>query len=73
MQKKDEKRFSLPVNVEADVKKYYGSTYNWKETGYILQDGTRRDLSGKNEGARGGYRTVDHRDIFTIYEEEDYS
>ena len=40
--------------MEADVKKYCGSTYKWKETGYILQDGTRLDLSGKNEGARGG-------------------
>ena len=66
-------RYSLPVDVEADVKKHYGSTYNWKETGYILQDGTRLDLSGRNEGARGGYRQVDHRDIFAIFEDGDYS
>ena len=66
-------RYSLPVDVETDVKKHYGSTYNWKETGYILQDGTRLDLSGRNEGARGGYRQVDHRDIFAIFEEGDYS
>ena len=66
-------RYSLPINVENDVKKYYGNTYNWRETGYILLDGTRLDLSGRNEGASGGYRAVDHRDIFTIYEDEDYS
>ena len=66
-------RYSLPVDVESDVKKHYGSTYNWKETGYILQDGTRLDLSGRNEGARGGYRQVDHRDIFAIFEDGDYS
>ena len=42
---------------------YFGKTYKWAETGYVLLDGTRLDLSGKHEGAPGGYRTVDHRDI----------
>ena len=66
-------RFALKDTVEQDVLAKYGKTYRWTETGYILKDGTRLDLSGRNEGASGGYRTVDHRDIFDIYEDaEDY-
>lgn len=42
---------------------HFGKTYSWAETGYLLLDGTRLDLSGKHDGAPGGYRTVDHRDI----------
>ena len=42
---------------------HFGKTYRWAETGYILLDGSKLDLSGKHEGAPGGYRTVDHRDI----------
>jgi len=64
-------QFSLKDTVEQDVVKEYGNTYNWKETGYILTDGTQLDLSGKKQGARGGYRAVDHRDIFDIYEDGD--
>lgn len=62
--KHGEVRFELPNTIESDVLKRYGKTYNWKETGYILRDGNRLDLSGRNEGASGGYRQVDHRDIF---------
>lgn len=42
---------------------YFGKTYSWKETGYLLTDGSRLDFSGRHEGGPGGYRTVDHRDI----------
>ena len=45
------------------VRDYFGKTYMWAETGYLLLDGTKLDMSGKHEGAPGGYRTVDHRDI----------
>jgi hypothetical protein len=45
------------------VLEHFGKTYSWAETGYLLLDGTRLDLSGKHDGAPGGYRTVDHRDI----------
>ena len=64
-------RFALKDTVEQDVLAKYGKTYRWTEAGYILKDGTRLDLSGRNEGASGGYRTVDHRDIFDIYEDSD--
>ena len=60
-------RFSLDED-EADehvrqALEYFGSTYNWNETGYITRDGRRLDFSGKHEGGPGGYRAVDHRDI----------
>jgi hypothetical protein len=42
---------------------HFGKTYKWAETGYLLLDGSKLDMSGKHEGAPGGYRTVDHRDI----------
>ena len=45
------------------VREHFGKTYSWNETGYLLLDGTKLDLSGKHDGAPGGYRTVDHRDI----------
>lgn len=66
-------RYSIKLNdnVETEVTKTYGKTYNWSETGYILNDGTRLDLSGKNQGASGGRRTIDHRDIFDSYEDID--
>ena len=63
--------FSLKESVEKDVLAYYGSTYRWAETGYIFKDGTRLDLSGRRDGASGGRRTVDHRDIFDVYEDID--
>ena len=66
-------KFSLKETVEKDVVERYGKTYNWAETGYILTDGTRLDLSGRRDGATGGRRTVDHRDIFDIYEDVDGS
>ena len=58
-------RYALP-EIEQEAVKKFGHTYKWSETGYILTDGSRLDFSGKNEGAGGGYRTVDHRDISTI-------
>lgn len=61
-------RFSLVTEEQAKKNnktalEYFGRTYKWSETGYILLDGSRLDFSGKHDGAPGGYRTVDHRDI----------
>lgn len=49
---------------------HFGKTFNWNETGYLLTSGTRLDFSGRHEGALGGYRSVDHRDILDIYPED---
>lgn len=59
-----EVKHSLKENIEEEVIKRYGKTYRWSEAGYLLKDGTRVDMSGRNEGAPGGNRTIDHRDIF---------
>lgn len=63
-------RYSLSEYTAAEKKahnkavlEHFGKTYKWDETGYLLLDGTKLDLSGKHDGAPGGYRTVDHRDI----------
>lgn len=64
------KRFSLKEYTDEEKKQhrkdadeYFGHTYKWSETGYILTNGKKLDLSGRHEGGPGGYRTVDHRDI----------
>ena len=48
---------------DAAALKYFGNTDNWNETGYLTLDGKKLDFSGRHDGARGGYRTVDHRDV----------
>lgn len=60
-----DKRFSLS-ETEQEAVDLFGHTYKWAETGYILTDGSRLDFSGRHEGARGGSRTIDHRDIAQI-------
>ena len=64
------KRYSLKTYTDEEKKQhrkdadeYFGHTYKWSETGYILTNGKKLDFSGRHEGGPGGYRTVDHRDI----------
>lgn len=57
-------------DVEKKALDYFGKTYRWSETGYILKNGSKLDFSGRNNGAPGGYRTVDYREIVDIYPEE---
>lgn len=45
------------------IKKQMGTTNNWDEAGYIAQDGSLLDFSGKRDGAMGGERVMDHREI----------
>lgn len=47
----------------------FGTTYDWNETGYILTDGRRLDLSEKNNGGPRGHRSADHRIVGTLYED----
>ena len=49
---------------------YFGRTYKWSETGYVLLNGARLDFSGRHEGGSGGYRSVDHRDIIDALGED---
>ncbi len=66
----------FPQEVKS-AEEYFGTTYKVKEAGYICTDGKMLDFSGRHEGAPGGYRTVDHRDITDAlgedYGGEDYS
>lgn len=64
------KRYSLKEYTDEEKKQhrkdadeYFGHTYKWSETGYILTNGKKLDFSGRHEGGPGGYRAVDHRDI----------
>lgn len=63
-------KFSSRKGTAQFALEHFGRTYSWKETGYLLTDGSKLDFSGRHEGASGGYRTVDHRDILDIYPEE---
>ena len=47
----------------AQAKKEFGTTFECKEAGYILEDGSMLDLSGKHEGGSPHTRNYDHREI----------
>lgn len=49
---------------------FFGKTYRWSETGYLLRNGAKLDFSGRHEGGSDGYRTVDHRDISDAFDGE---
>ena len=78
---KDDTKFSLKNTENEDTSKnldkaaleYFGRTYSWKETGYLTKSGKKLDFSGKNQGAPGGYRTLDYRDISEIMLDSDIS
>ena len=63
-------KFSLREDMRTAAIEHFGRTFSWKETGYLLTNGAKLDFSGRHEGASGGYRTVDHRDILDIYSED---
>jgi hypothetical protein len=61
----------VQYSLNDDIKKaedHFGTTYKINEAGYLLTDGKLLDFSGKHEGAPGGYRTVDHRDIADAFD-----
>ena len=47
----------------------FGTTDDPREAGYILQDGTMLDFSGKVEGGSPGTRSYDHRQIGSIMDD----
>lgn len=50
------------------AEEYFGTTYEIAKAGYLLTDGKLLDFSGRRDGARGGYRTVDHREISDAFD-----
>lgn len=64
------------INESAELvekaKKELGITNNPNEAGYLTTDGEYLDFSGKNQGASGGQRQLDHRDIADVYSDNQY-
>ena len=48
------------------AKEIFGVTYDIRECGWILPDGSMLDFNEKNQGGSGGYRTLDHRAVSEI-------
>lgn len=65
-QSKKSERDTVADNKTAEA--YFGRTYKISEAGYLLRNGHMLDFSGRHEGAPGGYRTVDHRDISDAFD-----
>lgn len=61
------RKSSAMDSVTAAAKKFFGTTYDWNKTGYLLTDGSQLDFSGKHEGYDSGMRSVDHREIENVY------
>lgn len=61
------RKASAMDSVTAAAKKFFGTTYDWNKTGYLLTDGSQLDFSGKHEGYDSGMRSVDHREIGDVY------
>ena len=47
-------------------KETFGETFDCREAGYILEDGSMLDLSGKKEGGTPKTRSYDHREVCRI-------
>ena len=65
----NKRKFSMRDSETAAVQQI-GTTFKWSETGYITPSGKQLDFSGKKQGAPGGYRSMDHREIVDIYGED---
>lgn len=61
------RKASAVDSITAAAKKFFGTTYDWNKTGYLLTDGSQLDFSGKHEGYDSGMRSVDHREIENVY------
>lgn len=57
------KKLNPKAKLTAQAKKKFGETFDCREAGYILEDGSMLDLSGKNEGGTAHTRNYDHREI----------
>ena len=70
----DNSSFSMKENndIRDRAKNEIGTTTNLNEAGYLTDDGEYLDFSGKRQGARGGQRQMDHREISDIYSDNEY-
>lgn len=63
----------IDQSMNAKAREYFGTTTNINEAGYIMQDGSMLDFSGKKFGGQAGYRTMDHREISSAFEEDGFN
>lgn len=54
------------MNLFKKAIQYFGTTSDFRETGYILPDGIMLDFSDKQNGGPTGMRTMDHREVAAI-------
>lgn len=67
MIEKEEKEHRNLEKAIKEAKKIFGITRDYREAGYMLQDGSLLDFSGRNQGSNNyGSRGLDHRDINEI-------
>lgn len=64
----DDEEDVMTARIFAAAKRYFGTTYDIREAGYILPDGSMLDFSGRHESpeATRGERPTDHREISKI-------
>lgn len=48
----------------------FGLTDDPFEAGYIIEDGTMLDFSGKNQGMQEGCRNLEHNEIINVFKDE---
>ncbi len=53
--------------------KQFGYTSNYQEAGYLLPNGKMLDFSGKRDGGTPGVRSLDHRCINSVFDDEEGS
>ena len=53
------------------IVEHFGTTRNINEAGYILPDGRMLDLSDRKNGAPGGKRLLDHRDVWDVLDDRE--
>lgn len=62
--KQEENQHRTPEEAIKQAKKTLGLTDNFNEAGYMLQDGSLLDFSGRSQGSNAyNQRTIDHREI----------
>jgi len=68
------KKELLEYNQELDkiAKKHFGTTTDINEAGYILNDGSLLDFSGKRDGGTPHKRGYDHREISSAFDETEH-
>lgn len=55
-----------------DAKNEFGTTFDFREVGYIMPDGSMLDFSEKKDGGPSGRRSADHRDINRVINNRNY-